>query len=133
MSATDVRGSVQRHVYFDLPMWRVKVFDGDRTVAVHFVIDWAEALDLANRGVLQFRQRREEFAARLKQQILDAYGFDQWPPQEQAIFEVWGRIEDALRAEREAFAEGIVARANALAPRLPGLVAGGLRFEWRES
>jgi hypothetical protein len=82
----------------------------------------------------------------LKQQILDAYGFDDWTPEERAVFDAWGRVEDALKAEREAFAASIPARANAIAPHLPELIAAkfpeladgiaalveaGITFEWR--
>lgn len=54
---TDPRGQVTRHFYFDVPMWRSKVYDGNNLVAMHFVLDWDEAMDLANCGVRRIRSR----------------------------------------------------------------------------
>ena len=84
----------------------------------------------------------------LKRQILDAYGYDDWTQEERDLFDAEVRLDEALKAEREAFAAAIPARMKALAPQLPELVAAtypeladgmkalaeaGVWFEWKAS
>lgn len=124
--AHDLRGFVQRHYHFDTPMWRVQVYDDDRLLAMHIVLDWDEAIGLANGDVRRFRTLAEG----LRQQIWEAYGLDEMTPTERANFEAYGRAVQEIRRRERQFAQAVRSTGRAIADDLSGLF--GVEFVYVE-
>lgn len=77
----------------------------------------------------RLRQDRDRFVELLRHQILAAYGLDQMDPQQQAEFDAYGRMVEAMRQEEQAFIQLIQEDARRFAEQFSDATGVPIAFE----